>query len=153
MVGARHLGIEHSKAQLSVQKVTGRGKPMATAVYGAVGFNVNCNSWVAAAGLSFPLPTGLTVSPTSVTTSPTLNDYVGAIASWLAEGIFSFIVDALVRSGANAVFRDILSALGIRIVRTVTKLAIKYAPKLLPFLEIFLNPVALPAHPWVQQHS
>ncbi|HZF49517.1 MAG TPA: hypothetical protein VE093_12750 [Polyangiaceae bacterium] len=138
-----------SKAQLSVHKVTGQGAPMATAILWAIGLNVNCNSFVTADALSFPLPTGRTLSLTTVQTSPTLGDYLGAIAGWLIDAVISFFIDKYVRIYANAKVKGVLVR---QILRTLIKAAIKYFPKLVPIFKYVTNPGENLVQPWIQSH-
>ena len=63
-----------SNAWMSVHSVRAQGGPLATCLGGMAGLNANCWEW----GLS--LPTGAVLNPNSVITSPTLGDYLGAVA-------------------------------------------------------------------------
>jgi hypothetical protein len=138
-----------SKAQLSVHKVTGQGAPMATAIFWSFGLNVNCNSWVAAEALSFPAPTGVTFAFTTVETSPTLGDYLGAIAGWLIDAVISFFIDKYVRIFVNSRWNGELTRQALR---TLFKAIIKYFPKLVPIFKYVTNPGENLVQPWIQKH-
>jgi hypothetical protein len=138
-----------SKAQLSVHKVTGEGNPMATAIYEGFGLNVNCNSWVAAEALSFPAPTGATFALTTVETSPTLGDYLGAIAGWLIDAAISFFIDKYVRIFVNNRWTGDLTRQALR---TLFKAIIKYFPVLAPVFKYVTNPGENLVQPWIQKH-
>lgn len=147
-VGLILLG-SSSKAQLSVHKVTGEGSPMATAIYEALGLNINCNSWVAAEALSFPSPTGVTFALTTVETSPTLGDYVGAIVGWLIDAAISFFIDKYTRLFVNNRWTGDLKRQALR---TLFKAVIKYFPVLVPIFKYVTNPGETLVQPWIQKH-
>jgi hypothetical protein len=99
-----------SKPFMSVHSVTGEGEPLATSVFGWFGLNANC--WDG--GLS--LPTGIVYQPNSVVTTPTLGDYIGAVAGLLGDNLVGVLTDPIDSSIIKHVLRrlpDVLKKLGI----------------------------------------
>jgi hypothetical protein len=83
-----------SNAWMSVHSVRAQGGPLATCLHGMAGLNANCWEW----GMS--LPTGAVVNPNSVITSPTLGDYLGAIAGLAVANVIGVAIEEFVPSSA-----------------------------------------------------
>jgi hypothetical protein len=103
-----------SKAQLSVNSVHGQGSPMATAIYAWFGLNVNCNSPVS-------MPTGMTISPTTVQTSPTLGDYLTALLAYVIDAAISYFIGKWVKGLTKGITDKLLN----QYVSTLVKMVIK----------------------------
>jgi hypothetical protein len=74
-----------SEARMAVHSVTGCGEPLATCLAGFFGVNVNC--WD-------PMPSGPTgpvICVSSVKTSPSAGDYVGALVGYYVDAGFDFV--------------------------------------------------------------
>jgi len=94
-----------SSAWMSVHSVRAQGGPLATCFDGMAGLNANCWEW----GLS--LPTGVVVNPNSVVTSPTLGDYLGAVASLALANAIGVATYAIVGSVPSPVVKKLLGFL------------------------------------------
>lgn len=81
ITNAKIIGDAGSKAQLQAHSVTYNDDPLATCILFCVGLNVNCQLLGASA------PTGGVFNPNSVITQPTVGDYLGAIAGYLADSL------------------------------------------------------------------
>lgn len=68
------IATSSSKAALAVHSVTGNGAPLACAISGPAGLNMNCNS-------PRSMPSGATLSLGTVMTHPTARDFALAAAS------------------------------------------------------------------------
>ncbi|MEJ7731856.1 MAG: hypothetical protein WKG00_21930 [Polyangiaceae bacterium] len=73
-----------SEARMSISSVTGCGEQLATCLLFLAGANVNCWDPIPSG------PTNLVLSPSSVLTSPTLGDYIGALVGYYVDGAFDF---------------------------------------------------------------
>lgn len=87
-VAAWILVTSSSKARMAVHSVTGQGTPLATCLGRALGLNVNC-------GRPFAMPTGFVVNPNSVQTTPTLGDYLGALAGYVLDAALGVVMGRL----------------------------------------------------------
>jgi hypothetical protein len=107
-----------SKAQMSVHSVTGRKEALATCLSGCVGLNVNCAE-------PFDLPIGMVFNPSSVMTTPTSGDYIGALVGYAVDVLIGTVISGgMEQSGmpfpAEAFIKhvlrrlpDILKAIGL----------------------------------------
>lgn len=76
-----------SKAQLTAHSVTGEREALATCIINGIGANLNCQE----AGLS--APTDVVLNLSTVETSPTAGDYLGAIVGWAVDSAIGFVMD------------------------------------------------------------
>lgn len=115
-----------SKATLAVSSVTGNGAPLACCIVASLSVNLNC-------GDTAPLRlNNLVLCVASVKTSPTLGDYLRALASIAFGMLFSWIFGLLF----DRLFSKLLEKLG--------KLAAPYIERLLRTLLRLLEKLGIP---------
>lgn len=94
--------------EMAAHKVTAQGAPLATTLYRTFGAIRDCGD---------PVGVGYTCHPNSVTTQPTVGDYLGALAGTLASMLFGWLGgllgDGLAKELAQFVFELILRMLNV----------------------------------------
>jgi hypothetical protein len=81
-----------SKAMLQAHSVTNGGNALATCVFGGAGMNVNCND-------PFQFPNGAVGIWSSVKTTPTIGDYIGAMVGYVVDSAYGYAVNKVTAPG------------------------------------------------------
>ena len=81
-----------SKAHMSVHSVTGEKEALDTCLAWHIGLNVNCDD------VPFDLWNALVLNPNSVKTTPTLGDFLGALAAYAVDIAMGALVGSILKS-------------------------------------------------------
>ncbi len=117
------LATSTSTAQLTVSSVTGEGNALATCIFGFWGLNVNCFE-------PMDMPSGHVIVISTVKTSPTLGDYIGAIVGWLVNAGVNYKIGLKL---------DKLKKLAIAIVKNILRFIQDILKAIFPFFSKIID--------------